>query len=821
MASGKKGRPRQHGVAGGRSIVAGVAPAGRPLGRLRLGQSLLDNVTPTGSLQEEARNTQHHHSSWTPELRLRHDKVSFVTALQTTLPEPTEVDVQDEMGTLILNDHHRLLSDDNQGGSALEGLNTTDKENCPFPQRSQPSESPRHIQTGQVESPLAAFVVDVDGSRIPPDTGFEDPVARSPSPTLSISSGDVVLFAGRGKRNQELKRRSVLTEERNDAAYSQSRQGLYSSEGLPKSPTALSDSRPSLIDAASQGACIVSPHRSMKSDPANLDGGLNREIITGVGINASHPRRNPALSSTQIGRRKKEKQAKAAAEEAGLLDYVANLRHSGLGEQADMQRLAVGRDLGGSDLETTSRPRKAGSSPKMVPHMHQHELWKNTYLADLGNLSTSEETHEVIQDILGKRTRARGVQYLIVWEGDTVDDARWIATSALTMEGAAEKIQSYEEREETHPAWHSASLTDSDSASDRLGASEVDPEQPDGRLSDVEGAIGRGIADLTDEKLAQLLSKQEELGMGSEELVLLDDEAFEQARLGVLTRKGRNPRASRTHGSSRKSPPRYTMDTSTVGRFAVDACDNLDMMDWDRPSLTKSSRKSQAPLPLDLSDSELESQLRSSWAADRQKKRLQKTEREKLRAQGLLGRKNQKKPDLKSKYSEGMTMDAIKHEVREFLLANQQSIALPPMDKRDRKLVHTIATAVGLKSKSVGGGGSRFPTLYKTARTQSAEGDSLDRVSSRLQKRFMPRLDRGAKRGAVGRNNIGSKSNSAAYRDGEVVGAAAPELGQENRGRAILEKMGWSTGTALGALDNKGILQPVTHVVKVSKAGLG
>jgi hypothetical protein len=33
--------------------------------------------------------------------------------------------------------------------------------------------------------------------------------------------------------------------------------------------------------------------------------------------------------------------------------------------------------------------------------------------------------------------------------------------------------------------------------------------------------------------------------------------------------------------------------------------------------------------------------------------------------------------------------------------------------------------------------------------------------------------------------------------------------------------MGWSTGTALGALNNKGILQPVLHVVKTTKAGLG
>ena len=57
--------------------------------------------------------------------------------------------------------------------------------------------------------------------------------------------------------------------------------------------------------------------------------------------------------------------------------------------------------------------------------------------------------------------------------------------------------------------------------------------------------------------------------------------------------------------------------------------------------------------------------------------------------------------------------------------------------------------------------------------------------------------------------------------EGEIVGASAPELGQENKGRAMLEKMGWSKGMALGAFQNQGILEPVAQVVKLSKAGLG
>lgn len=151
------------------------------------------------------------------------------------------------------------------------------------------------------------------------------------------------------------------------------------------------------------------------------------------------------------------------------------------------------------------------------------------------------------------------------------------------------------------------------------------------------------------------------------------------------------------------------------------------------------------------------------------------------------------------------------------------------MDKRDRKTVHDIANAFGLKSKSIGGGRTRFPVLYKTSRTSDLSKDSLKVIEVRLSRRaFMQRMDKRGKRGPViPRRGAGAGSGAGAggaafsYRDGEVVGATAPELGAENKGRAMLERMGWSTGTALGASNNKGILQPVPHVVKTSKAGLG
>ena len=149
------------------------------------------------------------------------------------------------------------------------------------------------------------------------------------------------------------------------------------------------------------------------------------------------------------------------------------------------------------------------------------------------------------------------------------------------------------------------------------------------------------------------------------------------------------------------------------------------------------------------------------------------------------------------------------------------------MDKKDRMWVHEFATAFNLKSISVGGGRSRYPSLYKTSHTLPYSDGLFNGIEARLNRpRFLSRKDHGAGRGRAARSFRASRGGggmaaAVSYKDGEIVGAAAPELGSENRGRAMLEKMGWSTGTALGALNNKGIMEPVAHIVKTTKAGLG
>jgi hypothetical protein len=141
------------------------------------------------------------------------------------------------------------------------------------------------------------------------------------------------------------------------------------------------------------------------------------------------------------------------------------------------------------------------------------------------------------------------------------------------------------------------------------------------------------------------------------------------------------------------------------------------------------------------------------------------------------------------------------------------------MDKRTRKLVHQLANKFNIKSKSIGAENQRKPVLTKTKKTSYKEA-AFDQAVSRIKRQYSSQPMSGNKQQSS--SSSSARNNAAAsYQDGEVIGAHAPELGTGNRGRTMLEKMGWSTGTALGTSDNQGILHPVSQTMKRSRAGLG
>ncbi|KAL7951165.1 hypothetical protein V8C42DRAFT_303268 [Trichoderma barbatum] len=249
----------------------------------------------------------------------------------------------------------------------------------------------------------------------------------------------------------------------------------------------------------------------------------------------------------------------------------------------------------------------------------------------------------------------------------------------------------------------------------------------------------------------------------------------------------------------------------------LDEQGDFDFMDWERPSLRRRKGKGRRLqlLTEDL-DSDLEEKLQAAYSNDRQKKAQRKKEREELRAMGLLGKRGQ--VDLRAKYSTGITMSQVAEEVKTFLVGAQEILNLPPMDKRTRKMVHELANKFNIKSKSIGAGEQRRPVLYRTKKTTYKEA-TFEQAVMRIKRQYSHSSSQSSKQNRLkpaGRSDAGTS-----YRDGEVIGASAPELGTGNRGRTMLEKMGWSTGTPLGTSDNQGILQPVSQTMKRTRAGLG
>lgn len=99
-----------------------------------------------------------------------------------------------------------------------------------------------------------------------------------------------------------------------------------------------------------------------------------------------------------------------------------------------------------------------------------------------------------------------------------------------------------------------------------------------------------------------------------------------------------------------------------------------------------------------------------------------------------------------------------------------------------------------------------YPGREGLVPNRGASSQAQNKVHANATKRSKPREQR----------------NAALFNgEGDVIGSKAPALGQDNKGRAMMEKMGWSEGTGLGAPNKQCNVQPILQVFKTSKAGLG
>lgn len=145
------------------------------------------------------------------------------------------------------------------------------------------------------------------------------------------------------------------------------------------------------------------------------------------------------------------------------------------------------------------------------------------------------------------------------------------------------------------------------------------------------------------------------------------------------------------------------------------------------------------------------------------------------------------------------------------------TLTLPAMRKRDRAMVHNMADAYALKSKSRGQGQARRPILYKTSRT----GTIVDhkRVSRLVRTPFGTMDDDTFDHRGLGRSERVRIDVAPRHREGAQVGGGAKQIAEDNIGHQLLRSMGWTSGEGLG--QSKGRAEPVLATVKMTRSGLG
>nr|POF15278.1 protein sqs1 [Quercus suber] len=440
----------------------------------------------------------------------------------------------------------------------------------------------------------------------------------------------------------------------------------------------------------------------------------------------------------------------------------------------------------------------------------------------------------------------------------------FLAGPSLVVDGKEIGEDQVLDKHFTTDEWEDATSSDHANAShdvDQMSEDEDSTSMSEEDSSDLEDALDytlkeqwedeedlrqRRIERMTDEHVAQLYAKQQELGIDSDDIVIEDgtfaSDAEDFGDLNAARRgfahiasssAGRPTKRRSRRGRGELSFPDASALADTIDQYG-DA--GFDIMDFDRPSLrpTKKGRKGKFPTELEaISDEEMRGNMFDAWENDREKKRVKKAAREQARADGMLGSSGKKgKADLGMKYREGMTMQQIGDELRVFLQDDgQQSRPFPPMDKKDRKSLHEMASAFNLKSKSVGSGKQRFAVLYKTSFTTEFSEHQLNRVLAAQARGFLRVSGKGRGfgggsgnankfRSTRGGQGGGFSAAATSLRNGEIVGANAAEIGKESFGHKLMEKMGWSKGMALGK-DGEGMLLPVAQVMRSGKAGLG
>ncbi|GAB7337383.1 hypothetical protein MBLNU457_g2730t1 [Dothideomycetes sp. NU457] len=785
------------------------------------------------SLRDEVSNTGKHHlsSGWSPSVQLRHQKISFVSAGTTDPMKESEfekaADEVDEsmrnftMQPRVVDDYLEEELENSEGAMAQMKIDGSAEATLEVEEESVIKETHMGVEgpepavdlpvrSAEVEEP-STFMIDVAGDPSLKPTDSKPP-ARRPSLAQSSSGDEVILFHGRKKplvRDDPIPKSSESKPPHSTQPVSQSQQKaqqkasadmVSNNQNGPAQETGL---RNTAGDGAPPHALLEPPEFAFQSNTKRHAQGIRAvpggdfaradEWDLGDDIGMSQSRKS------KKARKKDNKRFKAIEndpEDDILQDYVDNMDEE---ERAQILGLAAGDE--DEWLSTDDDDDKAATKSKLKSKGKQKANRANLEDTEI-SFVTSQASEDVDMDD---------------FDSDDDDD------------------DDEDDEDEDEDDDDDFDLDDSDGGGDDSELEEVLDILEREQWEDEADLRQRQQDAMTDEEIARILAKQDELGISGNELILFDDSGFgdlDSARAGLeayTTPRSRPTRRSKRGGRKSDNFPDASLMADVLEQ---DPYGGFDIMDFDRPSLKKKpkGRKSMPDEFAGLSDEELIADLQSAWANDRSKKAAKKAEREEMRAMGLLGRGHKKgKVDMNARYNEGMDMVHLRLEVREFLeTEGDDSKAFPPMDKTARKVLHHVAQRFNLKSSSRGAGKKRFTVFTKTQRTLEWDESLWGSFASGNDRAFLPNMRTSGKRGGQLKSKRaggggGGGSAAVTYRHGEVVGGMAPEIAENNFGRRLMEKMGWSKGMALGNQENvEGrLLEPVAARIKSGRGGLG
>ena len=635
------------------------------------------------SLSEEARYTERHHL-WNSDLKLRHSRVAFVSAGTSSAEELTKAPQEKSAvnGDVQAKDKGTARATESQPAAPIVALEVpmskVSLSDAPFAKASKsgssrkfesgflPTSGQSQLEKGEPNIELSndVFFTDLKGAGQCTHIGLLPPTTkRSPSPAASDSSDEIILFAGRKPFQSEPHK---TTSQTIDSGGMRERNEL--NHALP-------------LELLHQPMAIVIDdpveHNTRDSTSVQQHTFPDQQLPTITKPTVPHMQElgNGDLTSTPGKRRRgkrRNRQWQTDEETRIMADYIANTNESDDLDSFAKNFVLNQRDLGGSDNAEWEDEETASMSEQQRDVLSRGlDEWDITHLKDFDEISTSSEALDNVERVLLSRQRPSGVQYLVVGQGHKVDDARWLSLAALDVPGADEKVRIFdEEQAEIERLLAQCDSSEKSMSLDEQLALDVQEDMED--LEDEEDLVDRRKARVTDEQIARLLSKQEELGLGSDNLRLFDGGGFHggdevEAQLDGMWDEVVKFQDQTKSKRKNRAAPSFPSATALASVLDRDPYNGFDVMDQDRPSLRRKPKGRRSNLPMELSDSELELQIHMSWENDRSKKKKRKQEREELRAQGLLGKKG--KPDLKFKYTEGISMVELKSEIKEFLLS--------------------------------------------------------------------------------------------------------------------------------------------------------